>query len=72
MVPSSSWFFPVFSLYSFVFCGMVTIKDMSWVVANNMDAGRADVGRRSIDVSLSTVNFRGSHLSIFSQSLFHW
>ena len=38
---------------------MVTIKDMSWVSANNMDAGKDEAGRRSIDVSPRTVKFGG-------------
>ena len=50
---------------------MVNIKEMSWVASNNMDAGMAEVGRKSTDVSPSTVNLQEIHLSIFSQSLVH-
>ena len=32
---------------------------MIWVTANNMDAGTAEVGRMSIDVSPHSVNFFG-------------
>ena len=51
---------------------MITINDMRWFATNNMDAIRAEVGRRSIYVINSTVNFWGIHISIFLQSLVHW
>ena len=51
---------------------MVTIEDTIWVAANNMDAGKDKVGRRSIKVIPSTVNFQGSHLSILTEPLVHW
>ena len=51
---------------------MVTIENNIWVAANNMDAVRDKVGRRSTYVSPRTVNFRGNHLSILSHSLVHW
>ena len=39
---------------------------MGWVTINYMDAGRAEVGRKIIDVSTSNVKFQGSYISASS------